>query len=996
MILADMKFRFGAMVITWVFVIVAQRFPTGAAEPTVTSNDLPHFPLVESQDAVKTIQVKKGFHVDLVASEPNIASPVAVSFDERGRMYVVEMIDYSERREEMPHLGRIRLLEDTDGDGIYDKSTVFAENLAWPTAVFCYDGGILVGATPDILFLKDTNGDGKADTREVLFTGFAEGMKRVNVQGMLNSFIWGLDNRIHGATSSDGGLVHSVRHGGPAIDLHGRDFVIEPRLMTLAAEAGGGQHGLSFDDYGRRFACNNSDHIRLFMYDDRYAARNPRFTMPACLASIAVDGPAAEVYRISPEEPWRVIRTKWRVSGLVPGPIEGGGRSAGYFTGATGTTIYRGDAFPPEYLDNAFVGDAGGNLVHRKILIPDGVGLKAQRGPGEEKVEFLASTDTWFRPVQFANTPDGTLYVIDMHREVIEHPWSLPENMKKFLDLNSGNDRGRIFRVAPDGFKQPKRIRLDKASLAYLVRTLEHPNAWHRETAARLIYERQDRQAIPMLLALAEKSQSPLGRLHALSALDGLGGLSEKVVLRALNDSDPHVREHAIKLCEKFMPHERPSELVSKLTAMANDPAITVRYQLAFTLGEINGSARIQPLAEIAKRDAASSWTQAAILSSLAEGAGELFTVLAVDNEFAQSRGGSEFLRQLVGLVAARNRSDEIASVADFISGVKDASLSFALVRAFGDGLKKAAGSTAIVEAKLGKILEQADAAASDQNAPERTRVQAIEALGLTSFERSGRKLLSLVDLQQPQAVQVAAVATLARFSDPQVGAELVNAWPAMTPRVRSEALAALLARADRVAALLKGIESGSIQPASLSTPQIRFLKTHSDKALRQRAVKLLASLNENPRQKVIEAFTPALELKGDPQHGKKIYEERCISCHRLAGEGFALGPDLVTVKNSGKEKLLTNILDPNKEVRPDYVAYTVETRDDETAIGLIANETSTAVTVRQAYGKETVVPRANIKRMQSQGQSLMPEGLEAGLGPQDLADLLNFIETAN
>lgn len=996
-----MKFRFvtvplGIVLLPLHFFTTALKI--AAAEPTVTSNDMPRFPVVEPKDAVKTIQVKKGFHVELAASEPNTASPVALAFDERERMYVVEMIDYSERREESPHLGRIRLLEDTDGDGVYDQSTVFADNLPWPTAVFCYHGGIFVGATPDILYLKDTNGDGKADEREVVFTGFGEGMKRVNVQGMLNSFIWGLDNRIHGATSSDGGLVRSLRHGdSPPLDLHGRDFVIEPRSLGIGSEAGGGQHGLSFDDYGRRFACNNSDHIRLFMYDDRYAARNPKYNMPPCLDSIAVDGPAAEVYRISPEEPWRVIRTKWRVSGLVPGPIEGGGRSAGYFTGATGNTIYRGDAFPPEYLDNAFVGDAGGNLVHRKVLIPEGVGLKAQRGPGEEKVEFLASTDTWFRPVQFANTPDGTLYVIDMHREVIEHPWSLPENLKKFLDLNSGNDRGRIFRVAPDGFKQPKRIRLDKASLAEIVATLEHPNAWHRETAARLIYERQDRKAVPMLMALAEKSKSPLGRLHCLYALDGLNALTESMILHALNDSEPGVRQHGIRLSEKLMPQGQPSaQLLAKLTAMASDPAINVRYQLAFTLGEIHGPARIQPLAAIAKCDTESSWTQAAIFSSLAEGAGDLFKILAGDGAFVGSPGGPEFLRQLVGLVAAQNRPEDVARVADFISALNDLPLSFALVRAFGDGLKKASGPAGLVNTRMGRILEQAATTAVDARGPEQTRVLAVEALGLTSYKASGEKLLSLLNLQEPQAVQVAAVATLARFGNSQVGPELVKAWPSMTPRVRSEALAALLARSDRVAALLDGIESGALQTTSLSTPQIRFLKNHSDKTVRQKASRLLAGSGDNPRQKVIEAYSAALELKGIPEHGKKIYEERCISCHRLGGEGSALGPDLVTVKNSGKDKLLTNILDPNKEVRPDYVSYIIETKDDESTIGLIANETATAVTVRQAYGKESVIPRANIKRMQSQGQSLMPEGLEAGLVPQDLADLMSYIESSN
>src|SRR5262249_39686156 len=220
----------------------------------------------------------------------------------------------------------------------------------------------------------------------------------------------------------------------------------------------------------------------------------------------------------------------------VPGPIEGGGRAAGYFTGATGTTIYRGNAFGPEFLDNAFVGDAGGNLVHRKLLLADGVSLKAERPADEQKMEFVASTDTWFRPVQFANAPDGTLYVIDMYREIIEHPWSLPDNIKKFLDLNSGNDRGRIYRIAPDGFKPPPPPRLGKTSTSELVALLEHPNGWHRDTAARLLYERRDATAVPLLAALLKASKVPLARLHALWALVGLDALREGDIIVALED----------------------------------------------------------------------------------------------------------------------------------------------------------------------------------------------------------------------------------------------------------------------------------------------------------------------------------------------------------------------------------------------------------------------------------------------------------------------------
>ncbi len=935
--------------------------------------------------------------MELVAAEPNVVSPVALSFDENGRMFVVEMIDYSERRDELPHLGRIRLLEDLDGDGVYEKSTIFAMNLPWPTAIFCYDGGIFVAATPDILYLKDTDGDGKADVRETVFTGFAEGMDRVNVQAMLNTFLWGLDNRIHGATSGNGGVIRALRHPeAKPVDVHGRDFVIEPRALTLNSEAGGGQHGLSFDDTGRRFACNNSDHIRLFMYDDVYAARNPFYSMPAPLVSIAVDGPAAEVYRISPEEPWRVIRTRWRVAGLVPGPIEGGGRASGYFTGATGTTIYRGNAFPEEFRGNAFVADCGGNLIHRKVLVPDGVGLKAQRAADEPTVEFIASRDTWFRPVQFANAPDGALYVIDIYREIIEHPWSLPNSIKSLVDLNSGNNRGRIYRIAPDGFKQPGRPQLGKASTWQLVATLEHPNGWHRDTAARLLYERQDPAAVPLLDKLLESSNFALARQHALHSLDGLGALRESHVLQGLEDADPVVREHAIRLSENFLHDGTASpQMLTKLQRLVDDPSIMVRYQLAFTLGQLKPGIKIAPLAALAKRDVESSWTRAAVLSSLAEGAGDFFAVLSTDAAFCSSNQGQDLLRELVGLVGSRNDREEVAHVLGFIARVNEPAISFGLARALGDGLKGAGSSLAVSGARVQTIFASAAESAKDPRSSESTRVEAIRLLGLTSFAESGALLLSLLDRSQPQTIPSAAVSSLNRFNDAQLAPELTKRWATLSPRLRSEVLSALLARPDRAIILLKAVQAGSIQASALGTTQAKFLRTHPDLAVRQFAEQVLGAAPSGQRQAVIDAFLPALNLQATPARGKKVYQERCSSCHRLGGEGHALGPDLVTVKNTGKEKLLVNILDPNREVRPEFVSFVVETEDGESLVGLIANESSTAVTVRQAYGKEEVIPRSQIRKMRSQSQSLMPEGLEAGLTRQDLADLLDYIETA-
>ena len=358
------------------------------------------------------------------------------------------------------------------------------------------------------------------------------------------------------------------------------------------------------------------------------------------------------------------------------------------------------------------------------------------------------------------------------------------------------------------------------------------------------------------------------------------------------------------------------------------------------------------------------------------------------------SKPGEEFLRQLVMLVGAKNKSEEVAQALDFIGKVKQPDLSFALVHALGDGLRRAGVSLAGVES-IKRIFKSAAQTAVNGQVAEATRAQAVELLALTSFAESGQLLLSLLNLNQPQAVQLAALSTLGRFTDPQIGPELTAHWNSLTPRLRAEALRVLLARSDRASALLQAIESGGIHSSALDSTQIKFLRNHRDKAVRQLAAKVLSAKPASTRQQAIDSFMPALALKGDPAHGHKIYQERCVSCHRLGGEGSALGPDLVTVRNTGKEKILVNVIDPNREVRPEFVSFAVETKEDETFIGLIVNETASTITLRQAYGKEDVLKRANIKKIQSQGQSLMPEGLEAGLAPQDFADLIEYIETA-
>jgi len=980
-----------------------------ATSPELKPADLSRVLPIEATNALASFQIKKGFHLEIVAAEPLVVDPIDICFDENGRMFVVEMRDYSEMRHVTPHLGRVRMLEDTDGNGTYDRATIYADDHPWPTSVTYFDGGVFVVASPDILYFKDTTGDGRADVRRVVFTGFGDGLgDKLNMQALANCLRWGLDNRIHGQTAGNGGLVRrSDQTNAAPLALRGRDFNFNPHTLKMVAEAGGGQYGMSFDDHGRKFVCSNSRHIMAFMYDTRYAERNPFYSPPAALVDIPVDGPAAEVFRTSPEEAWRVIRTKWRVAGLATGPVEGGGRASGYFTSATGIQIYRGDAYPEEFVGDAFIADVGSNLIHRKKVRRNGVILLAERPADEQRVEFITSTDLWFRPVQMVNAPDGCLYLCDMYREVIEHPWSLPENIKKLLDLNSGNDRGRIYRIAPDGFKSRKPPQLGKATTAELVATLEHKNAWHRETALRLLFERQDKSAVKYLenllakaafqkrLGIAETRQVALGRMHALYALDGLSALQPAHLLIALDDEDAAVREHAVKLSEKFKEFS-DDKLGSKLRQLSNDPDALVRYQLAFTLGEFNRPDKVEALVAIARRDYADPWMQAAILSSLSDGAGEMFARLAGDPNIRLALPGREFLRQLVVLVGARNRPAEMAEVVRFLSRADDLALSFSMASALGDGLRRAKKPLASAGDGVIRIVTEAKAVAANVTAPEVQRIPAIQLLGYASYAESASLLLTLLDLKQPQPIQLAALSTLARFTEASVGSELVARWNTLTPRLRAEALTALLTRPERARALLQAVESGAIRATVIDSTQAQFLKNHSDKSVRLLATKVLEAKPASPRQKVVNEYLPALELKGDPASGKKIFGERCSACHRAGGEGFLLGPDLVTVKTTGKEAILRHIIDPNAEVRPEFVSYAVETKDDEGLLGVVANETATSVTLRQAYGTVTVIPRASITVMKSQGQSIMPEGMETGLTTQQMADLLEFISSTS
>jgi putative membrane-bound dehydrogenase-like protein len=978
----------------------------GAAAIGDLSAELPRIAPKEPDEALQTFQLLPDFRIELVAAEPLIADPVAAAFDERGRMYVVCMRGYSEQYDE--RLSEVRLLEDTDRDGRMDRSTVFVYGLRWPTSVVCYDRGVFIADAPDILFCRDNDGDGRADERRVVFTGFGIS----NVQGLLNSLTWGLDNRIHGATSSAGGRVTRPGSELPPLELRGRDFSFDPRTLEIRAESGGGQHGLTFDELGRKYVCSNSRHAEMIVYQDRYVARNPYLAPPPPNQLIAVDGGQAEVFRTSPVEPWRIVRTRLRVSGAVPGPIEGGGRAAGYFTGATGIQVFRGTGWPKEYQSMLFVGDVGSNIVHRKRLVfgspadsaPAGtsrLGAVPQAVRVDQGREFLSSTDIWFRPVQVLNGPDGHLWVLDMYREVIEHPKSLPEPIKKHLDLTSGSDRGRIYRIVyvprPN---DPLRFDLHECSTEELAQMAGSPISWYSDTAARLLYERRDPAAVPILRQGLHQWPSAR-RARALYLLQSHGALEVDDLLQALRMRELAPMIHAMRLAEPLLAQH--PELQAAVCDITRSPQPHEGWlQAAFTLGQMPHSPqRQEALARLVRGEPGDPWLRLAVLSSLVCGGGELFVELANDEGFRRTPQGQAFLGELLRMLGAQGADAELAHVVDWLrrharlQRLRIAPLLLALDQGAArrgtnlrDVLRAHAGGSQL----LNELLPDARQTVNDPQADLALRASAARMLGLGSLAEEGAILATLLDARQPQEVQRAALEALAGMTEPQVVDVLLSAWPTLSPSMRSLAGEVLFGRRERLTALLDAVERGRIKSTELDPARIAMLLKHRDPAVRSRAESVFASQAIRRRDEVVQAYQTVLELPGDVERGRQVFRKVCAACHRLEDHGQELGANLAAMRNRGAEAILLNVLDPNREVNPQYVNYVAETEDGRIVTGIIVGETSTSITLARGEGQRDTLLRRQIARLESTGLSIMPEGLEKQVDPQAMADLIAYL----
>jgi putative membrane-bound dehydrogenase-like protein len=970
--------------------------------------DAPKGPL-SPREELATFKVPKGFRVELVASEPDVIDPVCMAFDEDGRLFVAEMRGYPNGGIGTGTItsGRIKVLEDPDGDGRFTRSRVYADGLRFPTGIQPWRNGLLVAVAPDVVYLEDSKGTGKADRTHRLYTDF----NLANIQQLVNSLQWGMDNWVHGVAGSDGGTIRSVEKGNmPPITLRNRGIRFHPDVPgSLEPTSGGGQYGLAADDWGRWFTATNSQHLRHIVLSDHYLRRNPALAVRAVTLDIPDHGAACKVHRISPFEAWRVERTTRRKEGpdasrfpsteLVPG---------GFITSACSPVVYTARAFPKAYQGSVFVCDPANNLVHRDVLKPNGATCIASRG--EADCEFLASTDTWFRPVWLTVGPDGALYVLDFYREVIETPLSLPDDIKKKLNLES-RKRGRIWRVVAEGAPRYRKPALRKASVEKLVECLADDNRWWRITAQRLLVERKDKAAVGPLEKLAGSGKSSVARAHALWTLDGLDALSNKLIQKALRDADPRLREQALQLVEARL--GTADGLRADVFDMAEEEDLDprLRFQLALTLGAQEGPLVRRPLSRLARRTDLDTWTRTALLSSVGSNAPAVLKELLSDGTKLRrlSAGQLPMVTALASLVGAAGKDDDLAAALGLLAlGKEIGPWQAALLEGLGQGMQNGGRSlprlwdkpTPRLEKAVAlarEAFDKAAAIAADEKKPIAERVSAVRLLGYGPFARASAVAADLLTPQAPPELQMAAVRSLAPHAQPKVAEMLLAAWDGFSPVVRREALEVLFARRERVEQLLTAMEKKKVLASQLDAARLLQLKRLTDRKLRERAQAILAGVAAPERQKVVEAYRAALDLKADVARGKAVFKKNCVTCHRLDGEGFEVGPDLVSaLRNKSPVQLLTDILDPSREVDPRYLNYVVNTTAGRSLTGMIAADTASSITLRRGEKAEDTILRSQIESIQATGKSVMPDGLEAQVSKQDMADLIAYLKAAS
>jgi putative membrane-bound dehydrogenase-like protein len=927
-------------------------------------------------ESLAAIHVPPDLQVELVATEPVVLDPIDLAWGADGRMWVVEMGDYPLGVDGMGQAGgRIVVLESTQGDGRYDRSTVFAEYLPFPTSVLPWREGVLVTVLGEIRYLEDTNGDGRSDRSTVMFTGLGEG----NQQHLTNGLQWGLDGWLYLANGgTPGKLISPV--SGESLEIGRRDLRIQPDEGRLESQSGRSQYGRNRDDWGNWFGGDNIHPIWHYALEDHYLRRNPHLAPPNGVIEVSEQPGAAPVFPAS--------ETLARFNDPT---------QTNHFTSACGTMVYRDDWLGPSYAGNLFVCEPVHNLVHRELVEPAGVTFRSRRASEEQQSEFLASEDNWSRFTSVRAGPDGALYVVDMYRLVIEHPeWIPDEWIAQLGDLRAGSEQGRIYRVYPKSGGRRPVPRLDQANVPGLVEALQSPSGLVRDLAQQQLVWRRATSAAPALAALVTSAPGPATRVQALWTLELLGELRPAVVRAGLADPHPGVRRHAVRLTERFAPAE--VDLLTEVMGLVDDADAMVRQQVAYTLGEWRGPEAGRALARLARQSndpliAAAAMSSApphlaVLLDQLEPDQGIDPTLIEMAAAAVEPAPVDQLLRKLTAPAGGVVSTERLRATARLLEAVTRH--------------RRAAGSTSGPDPvrELSGVLAAARKIAADPVALLDQRTAAVALLGREPAHREAdlHQLAALLAPREPVEVQRAAVHAIAQTAVPNVPDRVLSGWSGYSPTLRSAVLELLVSRPEWALGLLERLAAEPSWLTEIDSTYRAALTHHRHPGVTARAAEVMsASLNVD-RQQVIDTYVEATaRLTADLRRGADVYGALCSACHQFGSvAGSAIGPDLASLKQRDPSYLITHILDPNRAVESRYLLYTVVTRDGAAWSGRLVGEAGNSLTLLGLDGVEQVIRRSDVASLTSSGRSLMPDGLELALEPSAMADLVAYLAGGN
>ncbi len=967
--------------------------------------------------AVESMRVAPGYAVELMAAEPQVIDPVAMQWGPDGKLWVVEMADYPNGMDGRGDPGgRVRFLEDTDNDGQYDKSTLFLDKVPFPNGVHPWKNGVLISAAPDIFFAADTDGDGKADVREVLYTGFGEG----NQQHRVNGFSWGLDGWLYVANGDSGGSIRSVKTG-KTLNLSGRDLRIHPETGGMEAISGQTQFGRNRDDWGNWFGNNNSRPLFHYVLEDQVLRRNPHIVPPDPRRDVSVQPGNAPVFPASKTlTRFNDFHTANRFTSACSAIVDRGGLMGGGLIaeglelrdrkdikGKVGDQPNSSSVPQPLAMGHQpfFVSEPVHNLVHREVMRPDGVTFTSQRLPGEQASEFLASTDNWFRPTGLKIGPDGALWIADMYRLVIEHPQWIPQEWQEKLNVRAGDDRGRIWRVAPVGSKPQPAPRLDRMTDAQLIEALDSDNGWQRDMAQQLLIERRTNRVQHRLITLINESLRPAARLQALATLECLGELNAEILLKAITDPHPGVRRYAVRLGAS---PERLDVILDKLEFLRRETDPFVSMELAIGLGITNEARAGTVLTELIVAAQSDRYQLTAALGSVHRS--NLGTVgPAALSAFREGKLSGAVLGDIFTIAVGEQEAATLASLSEALLAVPPtqaeawqwASVERALAagqrsgRPWEQWFAAATSTESPTVRRWNEWMDQLPEVLTAEVPPER-RAAALRLLRWHPrlSQLPLERLQSALSPQQPPEVQRAAVELAGAWPAPEWGQQIVERWKTLAPALRVTAREHLLGKPVFAVALLDAIERETLVVSDIDPETEQFLRAHRDTAVRQRAEQVLQRPDTANRSELVARYLRTMPSEGNVENGRALFAKRCAQCHKLNELGHAVGPDLAALTDKSVAALVTAVLDPNKAVEAKFLQFNAATVNGQVTAGLLSAETATSVTLLAAEAKATTLLRSEIDELWAVNKSLMPEGLETELTPAALADLAGFIRS--